>query len=67
MKFEIPKECVERVNAFIEQEEKKTKGHYGAIGGGYTYSFIPTGLGVIFKVKNNLTGAEIDLTDYDSW
>lgn len=38
----------------------------GAIGGGLTYSFTPTGLGVIIKVKC-ACGEEADVTDYDSW
>ena len=39
----------------------------GAIGGGVTYSFTPTSLGVVVKVKEAHTGKELDLTDYDSW
>lgn len=38
----------------------------GAIGGRLTYSFTPTGLGVITIIKC-ACGAEIDLTDYESW
>jgi len=41
--------------------------YYGTSGGGYTYSFTPTGLGVVAKVKNEITGNVIDLTDYNSW
>lgn len=37
----------------------------GAIGGGLTYEFTPTSIGVIFKVKYGKH--ELDLTDYDSW
>jgi len=36
----------------------------GAIGGEITYSFTPTGLGMISKVKCTC-GAELDLTNYD--
>jgi len=39
--------------------------YMGAIGGGLTYCFTPTSLGVIFKVK--FLYFELDLTDYDSW
>lgn len=39
----------------------------GAIGGRYTYSFTPTSLGTIAKVKDAVTKTEIDLTDYLSW
>lgn len=41
----------------------------GAIGGGTTYSFTPTSIGIVIKVEV-LTVAgvkEIDLTDYDGW
>ena len=39
----------------------------GAIGGNVIYSFTPTSLGVIFTVKETLSGLELNLTDYDSW
>lgn len=39
--------------------------YQGAIGGGTTYSFIPTSIGVIVKVSAN--GHELDLTEYDTW
>lgn len=41
--------------------------YYGAIGGGLTYEFTPTGVGTIVKVKESSTGLELDLTDYESW
>ena len=37
----------------------------GAIGGGCTYSFFPTGLGDVVKVSYG--DETIDLTDYDTW
>lgn len=41
--------------------------YYGAIGGGYTFSFSTTGLGTVCKVRETFTKEEIDLTDYDQW
>jgi len=41
------------------------KPYFGAIAGGMTYSFTPTGLGTIIKVKYG--NEELDLTDYDNW
>ena len=41
--------------------------YYGAIGGGTTYRFLPTGLGVALVVTETVTGKEINVTDYDSW
>lgn len=40
--------------------------YYGAIGGALTYSFTPTTLGVVIKVKC-ACGKEIDVTDYEGW
>ena len=39
--------------------------YFGAIGGGMTYSFTPTGLGMIITVKWG--NEELDLTDVDNW
>ena len=39
----------------------------GASGGDLTYSFTHTSLGLITRVKYNLTKDILDLTDYDSW
>lgn len=41
--------------------------YYGAIEEGYVFTFYPTSVVNIVKIKNTLTGDEIDLTDYDSW
>jgi hypothetical protein len=39
----------------------------GTIGGGTTFEFTPTGLGTVVRVKDAITGEELDLTDYDFW
>jgi hypothetical protein len=41
--------------------------HYGAIGGGITFSFTETGIGVACKAKESITGEEIDLSNYEDW
>lgn len=38
----------------------------GAIGGALTYSFTPTNLGMIIKIKCSC-GEEIDVTEYEHW
>ena len=38
----------------------------GAIGGGLTYEFSPTSLGLVTKVRYH-GGYELDLTDYEDW
>lgn len=40
---------------------------YGAIGGGLTYSFTPTNLGMIIKVTEYYTKKSLNLTEYDGW
>lgn len=65
--FELTKEEQKKISAFKKKQDKRSGGYYGAIGGGYTYHFTPTALGVIIQIENNLTKVVLDLTDYDSW
>jgi len=65
--FDLTKEEQEKVKAFIQEQDKITGGYYGAIGGGFTYHFTPTSLGVIVTIENCVTKTVLDLTDYDSW
>lgn len=41
--------------------------YVGAIGGELTYIFMPTGIGTVIKVRENVTGQELNLTDYGAW
>lgn len=41
--------------------------YYGAIGGGLTYLFTPTGIGLALTVKETITGEEINVTNYEDW
>lgn len=41
--------------------------YYGAIGGGLTYSFMLTSLGITTVVKESITGKELNVTDYSGW
>jgi len=50
----------------LKEWQEKIKGLYGEYGE-YTYSFTPTGIGDVIKVKSHLTGLELDITDVDSW
>lgn len=40
---------------------------YGAAGGGLTYKFTPTGLGLVIEVTEYHTQKTINLTDYSDW
>ena len=41
--------------------------YYGAVGGGLTYSFIPTGLGDILTVTETTTGKNLNVSDALEW
>jgi len=41
--------------------------YYGASGGAYEYSFVPTSIGTVIKVKNVVSGDIIDLSEYEDW
>ncbi len=60
--FTISGEEIKKRNEWQE----KIKGLYGEYGE-YTYSFTPTGIGDVIKVKSHLTGLELDITDIDNW
>jgi hypothetical protein len=68
--FDLTKEQKEKLDAWLEEilpEISKTTPYYGAVGGGLTYSFTLTGLGVVVEVTEYHTKKTINLTDYDSW
>lgn len=57
----------EKLQKWLEEMHSKFgEKYYGAIGGAITYSFTPTGLGVVFTAKH-VDGGEIDLTEYGDW
>lgn len=65
---EVQKRCKSFMDdPFIRSLLDRGEPYYGAMGGGLTYSFTPTGLGVIVKITEAITGEEIDVTDYDTW
>ncbi len=53
--------------AWYREHEKTCQGSTGAIGGKYTFSFTPTGLGDVVKVSCGLCGEVKDCTDFDQW
>ena len=63
----FPKEYYESQLRIMESSynEGRYYPNEGAIGGGLTYSFTPTGLGTILTCR--YFSHKIDLTDYDSW
>lgn len=70
--FTLDAEEQTRLHEWMAEQNKllteQNKSNYeGASGGRFTYSFTPTSLGVVTKVQDDLTGNEIDLTDYSMW
>lgn len=62
--FTLTDEQDEKINKWVKKQKTKPQ---GTIGGTYTYSFTFTSLGTIIKVKNNVNGKEIDVTNYNEW
>jgi hypothetical protein len=74
--FALTEEQKEKLGAWADEQHKKdaekakASGRlsvYGASGGAFSYTFTPTTLGMVVKVKNNLSGDELDLTEWDMW
>lgn len=66
MKFSFDSKQTVDVENWIYQHPCKVLDNQGAVGGRITFSFTPTQLGVVEKVSC-ACGAEIDVTDYESW
>lgn len=41
--------------------------YYGAVGGGLSYTFIPTSLGNIVTVTESITGKKLNVSDATDW
>lgn len=74
--FSLTEEQKEKLGQWASEQYKKDAAKaaqngrlsaYGASGGEFSYTFTPTNLGLIIKVKNNLSGDELDLTEWDMW
>jgi hypothetical protein len=67
MKFVIPDESVKEFYNWKKQHDKTCQSKdAGAIGGRLSFSFTPTGLGDIIKIKC-MCGEFIDLTHSERW
>ena len=70
MSFELSDKELASFNEWREQHDKTcphAKGEgLGAIGGRFTYSFTPTGLGVVTEIKC-ACGGEVNVTNVDDW
>ena len=64
IQFSIDEEQLPKLNEWLEKH--RMCGSKAAIGGGRTYLFCPTTLGVVIKVQC-CCGKEIDLSNYENW
>ena len=62
--FHIDKDQKKKIT---EWYETLPKCYAGAIGGRLTYKFTVTSIGTVLRVKDSITGKEIDVTDYAGW
>lgn len=62
--FTLDKEQLTKLNKWLKDRPPK---YEGCSGGRYIYTFCPTSLGTVVKVKDSITGDEIDLSDYENW
>lgn len=69
--FQINETQWKRINAWFKELFPDGWPYSGAAGGRVTYCFTPTGLGPIVVVKcvlaDNITVAELDVTEYEHW
>jgi hypothetical protein len=64
--FTLTKEQEEKYEAWKKTLPKLSQGHFGAVGGGYSFEFTPTGIGTIVVAKRaDDPKHEIDLTEYE--
>lgn len=66
MIFELNKSQILKLNKW-KNKIPNPKEYCGAIEGRFVYSFIPTNLGVVCKVIDEISKKEIDLTEYENW
>jgi hypothetical protein len=67
MEFILSPEELKRIKEWDDSHKCKITNKYvGAVGGRLTYSFTPTGMGMITIVKC-ACGKKLDLTDCSSW
>ena len=66
MKFILEGKELKAAKKFIKKQKKKD-GRIATAGERWTYSFTPTGLGTVVKIKDELLGDKKDLTYWDCW
>ncbi len=62
MMFSLDERQTQALNEWVKT---LPEAYAGAIGGRLTFSFTPTSLGTVVKVRDGISDKEVDLTDYD--
>lgn len=70
--FTIPENQIKKLEKWMKEQDQKAfqidiEHHYGAIGGGYSYTFTPTSIGTFIEVRNVVTGEKIDVSDSENF
>lgn len=67
MKFELNDAEYKLYVDFVTECRMEVPSIPTAIGGRFSITFTPTGIGNIIQVRDNQTGKTKDITDVDSW
>jgi hypothetical protein len=70
MRFEMTPEQYNKALEWYEAIKKRDKRgpfDYGAIGGGLSFTFTPTGLGTIIVAEEAFSKETLNLTDFSDW
>lgn len=67
-RFELTDIEINKYNQWLETLPKIPDSYFGVAGGGYWFTFTPTGLGTIVTAgRDDVPEMDIDLTDFDNW
>ena len=61
--FPISEEEEKRIKEWTRKQMEKNPSNGGAIGGRFTYQFVPTGIGISGTIKDSLTGDSFNFLD----
>jgi len=66
--FRLDPDQARRADEWIRaQQRRKRPTDPPATGERFSYRFVPTSIGTVVKVRDELTGEELDLSDYENW
>jgi len=67
-KFELTDKQYNRYTKWVRTLPEISDDCFGAVGGGYWFKFIPTGIGMIVLAgREDVPEMDVDLTEYDNF